>query len=321
MFSCRADLPKNQDLYTAFQQHPKYGDCRYGSGIRWGDKKSTFNIALFGHRGLQDFEFLIPDHLRTTKPLAISDLNIEQYTRRFSRLTPEERLAIREWSLCGTPKDPAARQLYYSDAQPVPHAGYDAFHIGRLLSNENRLNSSEENAINLLSDALSKLPPVWGELVGVLPYGVLSNKHSPWGSAIKVGDVVSEGRFFTQLTSSLSFFEEALTVPGALKWPDIQTLVVRKIFCPEHLSGAVPLVQGLAAAPNYGERHLHLLPRGSCFRVESIATVDTVRAPAHRWPDHRIRRVGVILTQIRKEDAGQIKDMDSGQPLDMAAMP
>lgn len=247
----------------------------------------TFSVSTDGTP--QSHGLLFPE---SGIPLDQAASDPAHFRQRLQGLRQEERQAI-QWAMVGQPAD--VLQPVHKGMQV--EAGLYAT-LNSHLANGIRLDPGEWSMMRDLSSALGRLPPVPGEYLRVVEYRDLA--AIPWGTAIQVGDLVTNHPCFMSTTPDDSYAKWAVGEYACSAQP------YALVFCRiGSATSGVPLWPGVDARP--GNPSVVLFPRDACFLVKSIARA---QATGQAFP---AMRIGVVLEQVA---GGQpLRNLHSGEPV------
>lgn len=309
----------------AFASGSEQPGHRHLTRLHKHEKCTPVYVDILGEKNRQDFDFLLPEQLGNVRPLFQSEIDHAAYrTIFYEQLTRDQRTAVREWTATNKEYPPPAPQ-FYDDRQPVLTYGHN-FSLNNKLAMGLPMLDAEVKAVNDLVSALKKLPAVSGEFLRAIRHQNILSFDVPWGTRIQINDVVSDASCVMSASSKLERSRRHLSKDAVLNPAETHTNIVFKIVASEAVSTAVPLINGISAAPDYPIESVVLFHPESCFRVDGIATVSVVRssdepsssassgsgnAGAVEQPRCRI---GVILTQIHPQ-AANVKSMVTGRDI------
>ncbi|EAZ2570671.1 hypothetical protein DRE45_21355 [Salmonella enterica subsp. enterica] len=230
--------------------------------------------------------------------LKIEDADATEYEIAFSRLSDNEKLVIRRWTMTGEDKG------FYSDGTPaLQRRGISPFNyeLNRKLYNHEPLSNSEKEFVQYLSCALMKLPRVMGDFIRLDMYRT-EPSNNPWiNGAIEVGDIVTNAPAFMSVSDDWVYAEETIPISKVF-----EEITVHAIYEFRQSKQFVPLFRG-AASLTLAENE-HLSPINSTFRVLGISYAEPVYENSHTTI-----RVGVTLEDAVEQKS--LKNIHTGELL------
>lgn len=314
MFPVNTLFPRGVPLSASSEPSAALGDASSPYGPAAKKAKFCFpahsaglKTDTHGVKALAAFTFLCPQERSDLPTLINTSVDLAQYQDvNTGVLTPAQRKAIK--GMIGEKYNLKTEALDYSSGSAlVPH-GFN-FAINTKLTGGVAPLTEDLLTVHHLRSAINKLPRVSGEFVCIVEHA--PPYPAPWGQTIHVGDVVSCNPRFLPAFSNLSTAYETYEAEERPKPPQVDTVVVYKIFSPENCSTAVPLLNGVEAMPLLKGEDLVLFQSGSCFRVEDITINEACKTGTS--PGEGLNWIGILLTQIPPR-VDSVKDMFTGQP-------
>jgi len=248
--------------------------------ISHGETQRTYSIVNMGSSAAEPYLFPNDDTVMRHVEIDATD-----YERSVSRLTQDERTAIRTWAAIDTETEHNERQ--YSDQIPIIEKSIN-YELNRALLDGFPIDRKTAKFVASLDSALQKLPHVRDDALCASEY---SRYHPhPWGTKITIGDIVSSFPCYMSASHTTDYVQEALN--GSLRDPHhTDTICIYKISTE---IGAPPLMRG---AVTYSHENEILFPRNSCFRVDAIS----IAQPIPDTSDLFKNRIAISLTQVHPQ--------------------
>jgi len=233
-----------------------------------------------------------------------TELDATEYESAVSKLTDDEKKAIRTWT--GLVED--AGKIYSDNSISV---GLETnFELNSRLRNNAPLTDSLQKLYDNMMSALQpgKLPVQKGEYIRTASYEFAD--FEPWTvGAIEVGDIVSNGKQFMSVSSD-TLFAEAYAVKGI---DYLKTIINYKIRTKQ---GPAPLLPNALSLSNF--EYEYLFKPNALFKVKEISIMEPLPTLHFNRKHHDLKlpvRIGAVLEEIELNTPGTehtVKDIFSG---------